>query len=339
MLFALALIPAFVLMVIIYKNDKKDKEPKKLLTGLFFAGASTIVSAAIVELIGEAILDNFFYSVDELYVIVNCFLIIGPAEELGKYLILRLITWKNRHFDYSYDGIVFAVFVSMGFAAFENILYVVTGGVTTAIVRMLTAVPGHMCFAVLMGYFYSKAKYAKSTDNKKAYRKFSFLAKFIPILAHGLYDALLMIPSASNSTTIQVLSVISWIASFIVMFVICIITVVKSSHNDFCIVILENNESVVYRPSLVGGWMCSCGKENDRNFCTKCGSHRPIDMHWYCPNCGVQSFWKFCGNCGTPRPYNVEMRIREAEAALQNPAPTTPSAPSDSVETVSRWNG
>ena len=73
-------------------------------------------------------------------------LIVAPAEELGKFIVLRSITWKNKHFNYSYDAIVYAVFVSLGFAALENITYVFGSGVGTAFLRMFTAVPTKSAF-------------------------------------------------------------------------------------------------------------------------------------------------------------------------------------------------
>jgi hypothetical protein len=46
------------------------------------------------------------------------------------------------YFSQKFDGIVYAVFVSMGFAAIENIMYVFDYGYQTGLVRAFTAVPG-----------------------------------------------------------------------------------------------------------------------------------------------------------------------------------------------------
>ena len=307
MLYALALIPVVGLLIFIYFNDKKEKEPFGLLVGLFFAGMGTIVTAIIAELIGGIVLNLFFPSNTVLGGIFDAMLIVAPAEELGKFLVLRLITWKNKHFNYNYDAIVYAVFVSLGFAAFENVTYVFGSGIGTAFLRMFTAVPGHARFAVFMGFFYSKAKYASLTNKKGACAGFTALAMAVPIVIHGIYDAILMGGGASEIPVLSGLSLVLWIGFVIALFVVSCILIVKTSRNDFCIVSLPLPDDggvvqTIYRPSVIGGWTCSCGSVNQLNFCPKCGSQRPMSSIWYCPVCATPSAFSFCGRCGCPRP-------------------------------------
>ncbi len=306
MLMALALIPAIVLLVVIYLFDRKDKEPIGLLIGLFFAGAATVISAIILEIIGELVLSIFSYF-PVLQSFLMCMLVIGPAEEFGKYFVLWLITWKNKHFNYSFDGIVYAVFVSLGFAALENISYVFQNGVATGILRMFTSIPGHTCFAVLMGFFYSKSKYAKAIGKKGKYILYLLLSLFVPSLVHAIYDALLMVGGASGDTGVVALCVILWIGFLLALFGTCIALVIVCSKKDFCIVI-RNKQTIVYRPRILGDWTCTCGKLNQRNFCSECGSKRPEGEIWHCPNCGTTSLWIFCGNCGTKNPKLVNYK-------------------------------
>ena len=49
-----------------------------------------------------------------------------------------------------------------------------------------------------------------------------------------------------------------------------------------------------------GVWKCSCGTENTGNFCSNCGSAKP--MVWICGKCGTENSGKFCSNCGSPKP-------------------------------------
>lgn len=302
MLFALALIPVIGLLIFIYFNDRKDKEPFKLLIGLFFAGMGTVVTAIIAELIGNLILNAVFPYESVLKAVLLAMLIVGPAEELGKYLILKLITWKNKNFDYSYDAIVYSVFVSLGFAALENVGYVFQNGVGTAILRMFTSVPGHACFAVFMGYFYSKAKYASLTNQKGKCALFKFLTILVPSLIHGVYDAILFGGEATGEDLLNGISLILWILYLIALFVVSIIFIIRTARNDFCIVTLPDEVQTVYKPVIMGTWTCGCGAENNLNFCFKCGRQRPLFKTWYCPRCGTISAYNFCGNCGCQRP-------------------------------------
>ena len=86
-----------------------------------------------------------------------------------------------------YDGIVYAVFISLGFATVENLAYVLSSGFNTALVRSLTAVPAHALFAVAMGYYLGIAKFAGPQYRQKYIR----LGFIIPIILHGIYDFIL----------------------------------------------------------------------------------------------------------------------------------------------------
>ena len=102
-----------------------------------------------------------------------------------------ILVWKNQNFDYRYDGIVYAVSASLGFAALENILYVISYGTSVSIGRAIFAIPGHTTFAVFMGFFLSRAKTAW-LDNKNFKKNLcKILSLVVPMLIHGLYDFLL----------------------------------------------------------------------------------------------------------------------------------------------------
>ena len=301
MLFVLALIPVIGLLLFIYFKDRKEKEPIGLLVGLFFAGMATVVTAIIGETVGDLALGAVFSKESVMYQIISAIFVVGFSEELGKFFVLWLITWKNKHFDYSYDAIVYSIFVSLGFACLENVVYVFSNGVGTAIARMLTAVPGHACFAVFMGFFYSKAKYASLTGKKGSSAKNILLAMIVPILVHGVYDAILMACKVTEDT-VAALGVLVWLGFVIAMFVVCFILVIKSSRNDFCIITLPEKIQTIYRPAVAGNWTCTCGSVNYMHFCPKCGKQRELVAVWYCGKCGSRSSMNFCGNCGSPKP-------------------------------------
>ena len=108
-------------------------------------------------------------------------------EESFKLLALWLILRHNPYFDEHYDGIVYAVCVGLGFAAFENVFYIVgeeEDWIGVAISRALLAVPGHYAFAVLMGYYYSVYHFVDHSPRIAA------RILLVPVLAHGVYDAL-----------------------------------------------------------------------------------------------------------------------------------------------------
>ena len=123
------------------------------------------------------------------------------------FILALLLIWKKelyaiikkaKDFDQYYDGILYAIFISMGFALVENVMYVMQSGMSVAIARAITAVPGHMLFAVPMGYYLSLAKFKEGKDAAK-YVKLSLA---VPILLHGTYDFILMYASSKKEPSL-----------------------------------------------------------------------------------------------------------------------------------------
>ena len=153
-----AILPALLLLVYIYNQDTVDKEPPNLLFNLLLMGVVAALASIVLEQIGTTILNSFVSPENPAYVIFLAFLVVAVVEEGTKFYLLHRRTWKNPNFNYRFDAIVYAVFVSLGFAAFENIGYVFGYGITVAPARALLAIPGHMSFAVFMGSLYGRAK-------------------------------------------------------------------------------------------------------------------------------------------------------------------------------------
>ena len=76
--------------------------------------------------------------------------------------------------------------VSLGFATLENVLYVSSYGLGTALVRAVTAVPAHTMFAIVMGYFMALGK--AFPNRRSLYAPMSIIA---PVILHGIYDFIL----------------------------------------------------------------------------------------------------------------------------------------------------
>ena len=108
-------------------------------------------------------------------------------EEFSKYVIVRFWSQPRDDFNEPFDGIIYAVMVSMGFAAVENAFYVLDGGMSIALVRAFTAVPAHATFAIMMGYYMGKAKFSNNRF------KWNLCGLGLAILFHGSYDFFLFI--------------------------------------------------------------------------------------------------------------------------------------------------
>ena len=180
-LLSLALAPGCAIILYIYLKDKHEREPLSLLVTSFFYGCiSTIVTLSISYPVNLLILTKEDDVIEQFY---NAFFKVALVEEFSKFVFVRFILFNNKNFNEPFDGIVYAVIVSMGFATIENILYVFQFGFATGIMRLFTAVPAHAAFGILMGYFLGKAKFA---HRKNLY--LSMIALLIPTLVHGSYD-------------------------------------------------------------------------------------------------------------------------------------------------------
>ncbi len=184
-----SLLPIVIYLAIIYKIDKYDPEPKKLLTKLFVFGILIAIPVIFVEgILGY--LNVFALTGSDLRNFYTAFVVAAFTEELFKWMVVMKFAYKNRAYDEHLDGIIYCVFVSLGFAALENVGYVVgNNDINIAFMRALTALPGHMLFGVTMGYYFSLKKFAIT---KRSYKYASRMALLGPIIVHGIYDYILM---------------------------------------------------------------------------------------------------------------------------------------------------
>lgn len=179
-----AVIPSLLLLRYFYKRDL-NPEPRGVLIKTFILGILIIVPVVIIA--GPLCLLAFKIDHPMLAGFYMALLCAAIPEEFFKYLVVTRYSARNPAFDEPMDGIVYGATASLGFATLENILYVVRGGWTVAVVRALTAVPCHACLGAILGYYVGQGRF--SADQKGSAR----LGLFIAIVLHGLYDFPLLV--------------------------------------------------------------------------------------------------------------------------------------------------
>lgn len=189
-LIAAAVIPALILLVRVYRLDRLEREPAGLLLSLVLLGVLSTALASFAEQVGDFVLAFFLPEQSLLDQVLLYFGVVAFSEEGFKYLLLRTRTWRSPQFNCQFDGVVYAVFVSLGFALWENIGYVLAYGFSAALARAVTAIPGHACFGVFMGVWYGAAKRQEMAGEISRSRRSRRMAVCIPALLHGLYDYL-----------------------------------------------------------------------------------------------------------------------------------------------------
>ena len=187
-IFAAALLPALVLMWYVYNKDTQPEPTRLIVKGFFYGGIATFVSTLIS---GPLMAMGFFTNEPQSFADCLSISFFGAAipEECAKLLMLWLLLRNNPEFDERFDGIVYAASVGLGFASFENVMYVLSAGMDwfpVSVSRALLAVPGHFAFAVMMGYYYSVDHFYGSYAPKGTKSKILL----VPILLHGIYDTI-----------------------------------------------------------------------------------------------------------------------------------------------------
>lgn len=202
-----AVVPAIFLMRYVYKQDRIEREPAWLLGNLVWRGVLAALAAIVLESLGQLLLDATVDPEDPKYVLLLAFLVVAAVEEGTKFFFLYRRTWRDPNFNFRFDAIVYAVFVSLGFAAFENVKYVFSYGLSVALPRAILAVPGHMGFAVFMGIFYGRAKHCFDRGDRFGCRINLVLSYLFPVFLHGVYDTCCM-SGTTQSTLVFVVFVL-----------------------------------------------------------------------------------------------------------------------------------
>jgi RsiW-degrading membrane proteinase PrsW (M82 family) len=186
----LSILPATLILFYIYQRNKYEQEPLGLLIKAFGLGMLPCLIiwllAFLLDLMGMQVEPNTGNRFVDAF--IEAFLTAAIPEECLKFIILYLLIWKNSNFSERFDGIIYSIFVSLGFATIENITYVLGYGFGTGIVRAITAVPAHALFAVAMGYYFSYAKFLPEYQ-----KKYLTLSLCIPIVLHGMYDLIIFL--------------------------------------------------------------------------------------------------------------------------------------------------
>jgi RsiW-degrading membrane proteinase PrsW (M82 family) len=197
------ILPGVIWLYLLYRTDKYEPEPKRLVALTFLLGVVSIVPAFFGERFGDRIYPYLravdavasaspSMTINPVALAIGCFLIIGPCEELAKFLAVRLVMFRSREFNEPLDGIIYASAAALGFGSLENVFYVIdfTGGPHVRWgmlgMRAFLALPGHVIFACAWGVALGRAKF------DPRYRVWPRL--LLAMGLHGLYDFLLMVP-------------------------------------------------------------------------------------------------------------------------------------------------
>lgn len=177
-----AVAPGIAILSYFYLRDSLEPEPISMVIRSFIFGVLLVIPIMVIQYImqtewnwRDGIVAEVFQS--------------AVIEEFFKWMVIYFTAYKHVEFDEPYDGIVYAVAVSLGFATLENLFYLIINGLDIAFWRALLPVSSHALFAVWMGYYLGLAKFSKGVQKE---RMLLWISVVLPIALHALYNAIFL---------------------------------------------------------------------------------------------------------------------------------------------------
>ncbi|TWI52849.1 glutamic-type intramembrane protease PrsW [Halalkalibacter nanhaiisediminis] len=176
-----AMAPGMALLSYFYLRNYYGTNTNRLVFRTFLIGVLLVFPVMVLQY--AFIVEGYFEEP-----IWRAFFLYGFTEEFFKWFLLYFVAYQHAVFTRRYDGIVYGVSLSLGFASLENVFYLIANGLETAIGRALLPVSSHALFGVLMGYYMGRAK----IEPRQKARHLT-LSLFFPIVLHSIYDLILVI--------------------------------------------------------------------------------------------------------------------------------------------------
>jgi RsiW-degrading membrane proteinase PrsW (M82 family) len=191
---AAGVLPTVIYVLLVWRIDRHEKEPLKLLVAAFLWGSiPAVLLSAFVELVLDASIVSLSQGHSEF---LGASLVAPPVEEILKGVALLGIFGLARYeFDGVLDGIVYGSIIGFGFAMIENIFYfwgaqqeggLIAWGVVV-LGRALAFGFNHALFTSLTGIGFGLARYARSCTKRWGLVLLGLLAS---IIAHSVHNSL-----------------------------------------------------------------------------------------------------------------------------------------------------
>lgn len=191
--------PAVVWVWYFKRHDSRDPEPNRMLVSAFTLGMLTVVPTARVEAPFLPLLEQWQSPVLQL---IGLVVVVGLVEELAKLAVVYLVVARSREFDEVIDGIIYMVTTALGFAAAENLFYMLSYGWEIGPARAVISSLAHAAFSGLIGFQLGKLQAGIA-------RGFTLVVSLLGVsFFHGLYNFVLLNPSISSLFSLVLIAVL-----------------------------------------------------------------------------------------------------------------------------------
>jgi len=143
------IVPSLLWLWFWLKEERSEKEPKKIITAVFILG---MISVIFVIPLQKFIQANVLNANTEL-------ILWAGVEEIIKYLVVVIILWNTRFIDRPIDWPIYLITSALGFAALENTMFLLkpfslgetTVGLLTGSLRFLGSTLLHSIASAVIG--------------------------------------------------------------------------------------------------------------------------------------------------------------------------------------------
>ncbi|MCR4689949.1 MAG: PrsW family intramembrane metalloprotease [Lachnospiraceae bacterium] len=183
-----AVFPGIIVFIMVYRLDKIEKEPASLLAKLLVSGILAGLLSFAAGALGYMVLQSLYTGKNLMFFqFADSFLLKALPEQVCIFLVLYLLTWKAKEFNYTFDAVVYAITIALGVTVTGNLIRIFRGRGFQPGVLLLSLV-GHMISAVFMGCFYGKTKNCEGLKDSGSTRLYLAETLLIPAIMFGIYD-------------------------------------------------------------------------------------------------------------------------------------------------------
>lgn len=205
-------LPALVWLFFWLREDKEHPEPRSLLTLTFLSGMLVVPIALPFEQMAEMFFAAGTFSI---------FFVWASIEELFKLGMCYVVALRKKEVDEPIDYVIYMITIALGFAALENILFIInpllSGDILDTIVtgnlRFIGASLLHVISSAAIGVFLALAFYKKEAVK----RIHLILGIIVAIVLHTGFN-LFIISGIENNTIIAFSIVWIFIVALILFF-------------------------------------------------------------------------------------------------------------------------
>ncbi len=168
--------------------ERKAESPA-VVVGLFIFGA--VGAIAYNGLVTPFVAHDLFWTDNAaLTAFARVVLLVALPGETLRWLVLIFVCHRFVRYDHPMAGVVFGASLGLGFAAVENVGYILIHldrWQTVAFVRAVVTVPVHGALGAIAGVYVARARFRLVKRYRHPWRAY-VRAWLVPVILHALYD-------------------------------------------------------------------------------------------------------------------------------------------------------